>query len=606
MAKNEYFDLLRRWCDGLIEHQIRHPNKVMDGALFCPACHISHGRIQDMMYPMVYVYSVTGDKKYYDAGMAAFRWVERNLSRRDGCVDNDKGARWLGITVFAQTSLGHAVMTLKDAFTKEDYDEVYAAFVRESDGLYNGFSGENFNPNINYFYGCAAAMAFAYKITGKKKYLSLCRKMIDKFKPLITDEYIISGETHNFAVFSPKGNSPVDIGYNMEESIPLLAMTAHLLEDEELTQLAVKIALTHAEFVIPDGGIDNSFGCRSNKWTYWGSRTSDGLAEGFIYLLPYDKSGVLSDVIYANFKMLESCTHGNMLYGGLDYFDHGELPCVHHAFTHVKALAALCQSGYTHKVKKVKDAENNPILKNSVVPMLPRNYEYGLKHFKSVDATLISFGNWRATVSGNDAYDVPFAKAVTSGGSLTLLWHPETGALCCATPDVFERIEPTNMQFLNDSLEKEYSLTPRLYAGKYSSVYALDAVITSQQTESAVTVTAKGMLKNVGGEELAPYTIVYTFRDNQLDIDVTCPRDGVRYTLPLGAPHGDKVTFGDLEYVFDKPSCRMVLVSDTPLTNRAEENGGYALHLVAGLRAVYPETLITNGKAHLRLTIFKK
>ena len=25
-----------------------------------------------------------------------------------------------------------------------------------------------------------------------------------------------------------------------------------------------------------DGGWDNSFGTRNNKWTYWGNRTSDG------------------------------------------------------------------------------------------------------------------------------------------------------------------------------------------------------------------------------------------------------------------------------------------------------------------------------------------
>lgn len=37
---------------------------------------------------------------------------------------------------------------------------------------------------------------------------------------------------------------------------------------------------SHLEFVLPDGAIDSSFGSRVNKWTYWGSRTSDGMQEG--------------------------------------------------------------------------------------------------------------------------------------------------------------------------------------------------------------------------------------------------------------------------------------------------------------------------------------
>ena len=33
---------------------------------------------------------------------------------------------------------------------------------------------------------------------------------------------------------------------------------------------------THMEFMLPDGGWDNSWGTRNYKWTWWGSRTSDG------------------------------------------------------------------------------------------------------------------------------------------------------------------------------------------------------------------------------------------------------------------------------------------------------------------------------------------
>ena len=33
---------------------------------------------------------------------------------------------------------------------------------------------------------------------------------------------------------------------------------------------------THMEFMLPDGAWDNSWGTRNYKWSWWGSRTSDG------------------------------------------------------------------------------------------------------------------------------------------------------------------------------------------------------------------------------------------------------------------------------------------------------------------------------------------
>ncbi len=70
IINNEYFDLLKQWCDSLIEYQItEHKNEAFIWGILCPACMGIHGRIGDAMYPFVFMYSVTGDRKYCKASV---------------------------------------------------------------------------------------------------------------------------------------------------------------------------------------------------------------------------------------------------------------------------------------------------------------------------------------------------------------------------------------------------------------------------------------------------------------------------------------------------------------------------------------------------------
>ena len=63
---------------------------------------------------------------------------------------------------------------------------------------------------------------------------------------------------------------------------------------------------------LPDGAWDNSFGTRNYKWSYRGSRTSDGCAAG--YGLADDP--VLQEAFRRNTQLLERCTQDGLLYGG--------------------------------------------------------------------------------------------------------------------------------------------------------------------------------------------------------------------------------------------------------------------------------------------------
>ena len=61
--KNDYFKILKTWCDTLIKLQMKEPQSpAIYGGIFCPACGRIHGRINDCMYPLIYLYKKTGDK----------------------------------------------------------------------------------------------------------------------------------------------------------------------------------------------------------------------------------------------------------------------------------------------------------------------------------------------------------------------------------------------------------------------------------------------------------------------------------------------------------------------------------------------------------------
>lgn len=78
---------------------------------------------------------------------------------------------------------------------------------------------------------------------------------------------------------------------------------------------AVKESLdAHLEFMLPDGGWDNSWGTRSFKWTYWGSRTSDGCQAG--YGLMADWNPLYYKAAVQNTLLLKQCTENGLLHGG--------------------------------------------------------------------------------------------------------------------------------------------------------------------------------------------------------------------------------------------------------------------------------------------------
>ena len=329
--------LLKEWCDRLVSLQITEwKDREFYGGIMCPSCGRIHGRCSDAIYPMMYMAKETGESKYLNCARGLFAW-SGNMFRRDGSCYNDTNSSWRGITVFSEIQIGEALLEFAPLLTKEEYRAWKERFQEMAEYLYLHI--EEIGGNINYPITCAYAMAVAAKLLGDKKYSKKGRKLAEFGTAHLTEDGLLYGEGKKWEAVSPKGCRPVDLGYNVEESLPALLQYAVMEEDKEIFEKAKDMLEAHLEFMLPDGAWDNSWGTRNNKWSYWGSRTSDGCQAGFGILGAEDAR--FAEAFRRNTELLRNCTRDGLLYGGPMFISEEEPACVHHTFCHAKSLAAF-------------------------------------------------------------------------------------------------------------------------------------------------------------------------------------------------------------------------------------------------------------------------
>lgn len=126
-------------------------------------------------------------------------------------------------------------------------------------------------------------------------------------KYITKKDFLIYGETQPTGLTSPNGCKGVDLGYNVEETIPSLVGYAQITGDKEALDIMEKTMKVHIEFMLPDGAWDNSWGTRNFKWTYWGSRTSDGCQAGFAALARRNRPCVYKCLFYSKYVNFFFC-----------------------------------------------------------------------------------------------------------------------------------------------------------------------------------------------------------------------------------------------------------------------------------------------------------
>lgn len=515
-----YGKLLKEWCDGLLRYQLHGIGPSGDGAVFCPSCKHVHGRCPDGIYPLMCLADRTGEKKYLEAALKLFTWHE-NLICDDGSVYNDGGSKWNGITVFSCINLHESLVYHGHLLTEEERSR-FEERMRTMGQWVSQTIGPDFENNINYIASSAAAGVLVGRYFGEEEMVARGKKAADYVLEHFTENGLLWGEGLPHDRITPRGCRPVDMGYNVEESVGMLIRYALAVNHEEALDKLTEVLKKQLEFMLPDGAWDNSFGTRSAKWTYWGSRTSDGCQAAYALLAHRDP--MFAEAAYRNTELMRRCTADGLLFGGPDYEKHGELPCIHHTVSHACGLAAALDAGIERFGQRVLLPGDRPGQK--------------ISYFPEIDTYKLSLGPWRATVTG---YDFQVDRGHGSGGTMTLLWHERSGAVLLSSVLDYRMTEPFNMQLpLKKSSHRP--LTPRLEkmeGGKrYSICYDTKAKITAEEEEGRVRITSLGKLVSVEQEELKNPVccrIVYMVDADSIRIETKVYGDpqGVRLVVPV-------------------------------------------------------------------------
>ncbi len=561
--------LLADWCDGLLRHQVYAPGDAdQHGGLLCPDCGFIHGRCGDALYPFLARARETGDDKWVAAAVAVQKWSDV-VSRDDGSFVNDViGNTWNGITVFGAIALAEALHLHGDLLD----DAARARWTTRLERAAHWISGVDWadHGTINYPISAAAALASASRVLSDDGLLQIARKWGLWARDYFLPDGVLFGEGARTP--TTRGMYAVDALYNLEESLPNLALYAEIANDTETRALVLRAFETHLDFVLPDGSYDAGWGSRSFKWTLWGSRTSDGIAG----LMPYARfDDRIAEAVWRNVEYLRSCTFDGLLYGGPHLRSHGRPPCIHHTFAHAKALASALDSGYFAGERRD----------------LPGDTARGIWKREPIGVTFVSLGEWRASFTVSDALYGAWGSHA-SGGAMTMLWRADTGPLCVSSMSDYVRFEPRNMAETR-SPDEVAVLTPRLEQGAFSSALDPAAIVEA----SGNTVTARGRLTNVEKETTDAFELTTRFAEDAVHFHALS--EGATFVLPVVSRGDEVVEWSDHRVTIRKERAFVVCETEQVLRGDATR----VFNFVPGVQAVRLEVAVPTGGVDVVLRV---
>ncbi|MFI3169680.1 MAG: hypothetical protein R3Y06_07045 [Faecalibacterium sp.] len=583
-------DLLTEWCEQMLALQITDKtNEGLYGGILCPACSRVDGRCMDALYPFLYMADKTKDEKWVEAAKLLFIWTENAVSRPDGRFLNGTNNLWSGITVFSVVQLCEALKYHGHILDDETVG-LWKARIHKAAEFLLGF-GPVYHHNVNYRFTNTVAMQLCGDLFGDARYYACAKKCADQAKEYLTENMLLFGEGVPPEGVTPRGCRAVDIGYNVEESLPSLANYAHMTHDSALETLVAKAMAAQLQFMLPDGGWDNSFGSRSFKWTYWGSRTSDGCAFGYALMAHHDPAFLTA--AQRTLEILQHCTHGGLLMGGLEYHTIGERPCVHHTFSHAKVLAALL--------------DHNIVLDGQGAP-LPRAQLPAVVNFPEIDTALLRADKLLATYT---CYDWEYLKGGhPSGGNISMLWHPAAGVVLAGTMSEYSLHEPNNQQI--PRFERHECLTPRLEYTEgetwYTTLYDFAAQSTIA-TDGAITV--QGQVADITHHAPAQplhHSTQYTLRENSLQVALCLQGEHMaqsQFVCPLVSAEDEAVVLGEHSVVVQKAHAILTLTVQKGKLS-LPYGAARCYNLVGGLQALKVCVAPQDGEISFLISIQEK
>ena len=573
--------LLRDWCDALVKAQIDSPNDLsVHGAFNCPACDFIHGRCMDAVYPLLHMAKHTGDERYLQAGIAVFEW-SRNVSLDNGAwtvVPDPKS--WTGITVFGAIALAETLHYYGDLLPVDTRSRWTTRLRQAADFIHNTFTIDF--TNINYAGTSLHAHVLFSRVLDDPKYLKRAHALASDIKAWFTSpNTLLFGEGKPSNAKSPRGLPAVDLGYNVEETLNGITLYALEVQDSELIQLMDRSLASHLEFMLPDGAWDNSWGTRSAKWSYWGSRTTDGCQPAYTRMAY--RNPAFGAAAYHNARLLRECTHEGLLHGGPHYVSHGVKPCIHHTFAHAKALTSVLN----HRTSLAQVNPSAP---------LPRATADGIKAFPEVATWLAARGPWRATVTTYDfRYSDKFYEP--TGGALAMLWHRAVGPLAAGSMPKYQLAEANNMQHHPGGLDSP--LTPHLEVWEdgrwFTNLHDLTADVTATDVDGVITFLAAAQLLDEKQQQPSNGLLVcglhYVLDGDSVVVRATvghaCPANlKAALVFPVISQTGEAVSWtGDRRVEIKKPQGTVIIDANVPLALKPTTKARM-FNLVPGFEAI--------------------
>ena len=511
---NLYEKLLKKFADALIATQINNVDKTLNGGFLCRCCKNIHGRSIDAIYALGICYKKYKDEKYLNALIKLFEYSD-NVLCTDGGLYNDLQTEWRFTTTFFEIALVETYNSCKDVLPSELINKMKDRIAIHAKWLYDNLD-ECSAANINYCTTNALSLLLAGTVLNNNQYIERAFRLARYALNHISKNNLFYGEWQPHDKKSDHGCYGIDIGYNLEESLPALAKFAYISKDDEIYEAVKKLGIGHLDFILPDGAIDNSFGDRNYKWTYYGSRTCDGIISLCLILGKEDPRFI--EASYRNLELIDQCSPNGYLYGGPDYKKHNENPCLHHTFEHINEIAFA-----------IEHFDEKYLVKPNV--KLPSEEIFD-KYYEEMDAYRISNNKFILDISNYDV-NIPY-NGHLCGGTITLLFNKLTKKpYITGSVGDYQLTEQTNMQVpLNR--DKHRPIYPRIEIKKGKDVFTTGYYLNAKINKLNNRFSFDSALANRNGIlfDDSKYHFDIILNENDLEIKIKCDKK-FEYILPL-------------------------------------------------------------------------
>ncbi|PZR26614.1 MAG: hypothetical protein DI535_13830 [Citrobacter freundii] len=501
--KKEYGETMIRLSDALIKRQKTDTADKNSGGIWCEHCQVWHTRAAEAVYPFTVSYLITKNKTYREAALNAASWLFKQQQPNGSWKETPE--EWTGTTTDQLLMLLLSFEQLSKELSTTDKQQWLRSMHAAANYLDSVMRPEF--ASINYVATTTATLAKASFVLNEPAYrekaFMLARRTVSK----MDEDGFLNGEGGK----SHGNKMGVDLGYNMEMSLWGLTLYAKLNKDNYVLD-KVKYGLkNHLYFIYPDGSLDASWGIRSNKWTGYGSATSDGCQ--VLFSLLADEDPRYATASFRNLQFLRKNFAGDLLGYGLQYAElFNKPPCIYPTFAKAKNLAMA----YMFESKESR----------TLRPM-PSDHERWVKYFPTLDVVEVRTKNFMATITGyryTDQAAGPKGKYMfrPDGGTISHLWAKDHGFMQASSPTIYTRPEPMSFPEAPGVLP----LTPRIEytdtAGYFTNLFEFDSRIAVDSVrQQKYIVNTAGELKDknwlTGG---VGYRMQYEFTDSSMQKNI--------------------------------------------------------------------------------------